>query len=250
MRPFWSTEVETIGISQWWGQLPRTVWLGARHATGLVGYKFGKHGDSLPHPFPETPPQTPLTEAADRAAASSRTFPGLDASFRKHSLRTWYFAAALAMRDRKAELDGELLELLYVAAMLHDTGLFMPDRTECFAMAGSQLAQSSLLDAGATPRQAKDVAVAIAGHIDLKPPTILSRYLQAGSLLDVAGTGVWRVDPDVLSRVCTDFPRDGFPNDARRVWLDECGRFPHGRAAYARFPGLLPRAIKWCPLPD
>jgi hypothetical protein len=153
------------------------------------------------------------------------------------------------MEEMGAELDKKLLELLYAAAMLHDTGLFMPHRTECFAMAGSQLAQSSLPDAGATEEQAKDVAVAIAGHIDLKPPTILSRYLQAGSLLDVVGTEVWRVDPEVLSRVCTNLPRDGFPQDARRAWLDECSRFPYGRAAYARFPGLLPRAIKFCPLP-
>ncbi len=76
----------------------------------------------------------------------------MTAVWRYHSLRTWQFAAALAAKDHSV-IDGELL---YVAALLHDSGLFLtPGEGESFASAGARLARDTAGAAGVDPAAAE-----------------------------------------------------------------------------------------------
>ncbi|MER7245913.1 hypothetical protein [Kribbella sp. NPDC000426] len=100
--------------------------------------------------------------------------------------------------------------------------------------------------AGTAAHEIADVEAAIYEHVDIEKPTKpLSHYLQAGSLLDVAGTGVTMVDPAIVERVCKG--RGGFPALCRTAWRAESTRFPDGRAAYARLGILLGTRLN--PLP-
>lgn len=165
--------------------------------------------------------------------------------FYAHSVRTWRFGLALARID-DADVDEDLL---YVAAMLHDVGLRAPVAGRCFTLAGAEAAKS-LAPAQTPSEHVEQVQLAILAHIDIRRPADpLGRYLQAGSLLDVAGTRISEVDRDFLTEVCDRSSRAGFPEECRFLWRGECRRFPHGRAAYARRPGGLLLATRLNPLP-
>jgi len=241
MRPLSSRELETIGWAQWFSLLSTAVPRVAGNTTGIVRYWFGARGDPLPEPLSVEPPKTAWTDAADSIAAVHLK----KRSVWEHSKRTWYFAMALALHDNKP-LDSEMV---YVASMLHDAGLFVEDRADGFAAAGAKLALMAAAEANADEERAKAVADAIKGHTSVKPPTVLSRYIQDGSVLDVAGARIQVVDPYVIVRGLCEWPSIGFRQDLRESWDDECRRFPYGRAAYARRPSLLMAAARVAPLP-
>ncbi|GAB6985000.1 hypothetical protein JCM10369A_15240 [Nocardioides pyridinolyticus] len=92
--------------------------------------------------------------------------------------------------------------------------------------------------------------MAVSTHVDVRPATPLAYYLRAGSLMDVLGTYAWKIDPAAIEQACQRWPRTGFPAEVRRRWNEECERFPYGRAAFARRPGLLPQLTKLNPLPE
>jgi hypothetical protein len=204
---------------------------------GLAAYRLGKRGPSL-SPNMDPPP----TAWATTAESHSRDV--LWPEFYDHSLRTWCFGLALA------QADGVVLdkELFYVAAMLHDIGLRKPIADRCFTYAGAEAAESTAPPR--TPRAGiEQVKTAILAHIDIRvPKNPLGHYLQAGSLLDLAGTRITAVDPRILSEACTKWSRANFSETCRSLWLQECRRFPHGRAAYARRPGCLLLATHLNPL--
>lgn len=239
MRPLSSTEPENIGWAQWFGLFPEALPRVTSNTIGMARYWFGARGDPLTEPLSVVPPKTPWTDAADRVASvqlKKSTLVG-------HSKRTWYFAMALARHDGEC-LDSEMV---YVASMLHDTGLFVDDRSEGFAAAGAELARTSAIEAGVDDVSAVAVANAIWGHASVVPRTVLGRYLQDGSLLDVAGARLWHIDPNAVDRACAEWSRIGFRKDVLDCWSEECRRFPYGRAAYARFPCLLTSAARVLP---
>jgi hypothetical protein len=169
----------------------------------------------------------------------------------RHSERTWYFARALAAADCAKHVPAldpglgpefepeEWHELVYVASMLHDSGLVSERRTKCFAEAGAVNALSTAAKGGTSDTKADLVAKAIASHISVNPGNKLGKYIQLGSLLDITGFRVWSIDRAVVSAACGASPREGFPDECRKQWAAECEAFPNGRAAYARCPGLL-----------
>jgi hypothetical protein len=163
-----------------------------------------------------------------------------------HAERTWQFAVALAAVDGKGLNE----EDLYVASLLHDTGFYQDSRQRCFAATGAAHAFSTAADVGIGGNRVQAVVDAIFGHISVKPPTELARYVRAGSLLDLAGTRIWDLDRSMVDQVCAKWPRDGFPEAAREFWADECERFPNGRAAFARCPGGLVAASYTSTLPE
>jgi hypothetical protein len=171
---------------------------------------------------------------------------GMDARWVRHSRRTWQFASALADRD-DAQLDPELI---YVGSMLHDSGLFEPNPTRCFAVEGAAHATHTAKEANVDAERARTVAHAIASHISVNPDSKLGRYLQYGSLLDLTGTRLWKLDRDLVDRIFLADEREGLPKDVRERWPAECARFPHGRAAYAKCPGLFMLATRLAPLPN
>jgi hypothetical protein len=236
--------VETIGLVRWWILSAQATPLAATHLIGLLRYYgFGARGDPLADPLPGDPPQsgwiTAIEEALDKDVQ-------MDKAFRDHSQRSWFFARALTAAN------GDVLdnETLYAACLLHDAGLFDEDRKTCFALVGADLVRRTAAAAGVNTDQAKAAAVAVATHIDVRPRTQLAKYLRAGSLLDVIGTSAWDIDPAAIAEACERWPRTGFEAEVRRLWNEECDRFPYGRAQFARVPGVLPQLIRCNPLPN
>lgn len=243
MRPVRSSQLETIGLVRWWLLLAQATPLAATHLIGLLRYYgFRARGDPLADPLGD-PPQSGWISAIDEALDRDVK---MDKVFRDHSQRSWFFARALAAANGDA-LDNETL---YAACLLHDAGLFDEDRTTCFAMVGANLVRRTAAAAGVNTDQAKAAAVAVATHIDVRPPTCLANYLRAGTLLDVIGTSAWDVDPAAIAEACQRWPRTGFEAEVRRLWNEESDRFPYGRAQFARMPGALPQLITFNPLPN
>ena len=234
LRPMKSGGVEVIGWSEYRSLLKPTLQMQADFAGGLARHAVTpqRRKRSLsPPPVLPSPPASPWVEAA-RGAASREL---IDERWMLHSERTWLFAKALAEHDHQ-HLDDEAL---YVACLLHDVGFFQGSRTRCFAIASAQVADA--ISAGRTHGDpaSQMVAKAIRSHISVTPENKLGKYLRAGSLLDVIGMRVWDLDGAYVHSACERWPRSGFDRDLRRRWRDECRRFPHGRASYARWPGGL-----------
>lgn len=169
-----------------------------------------------------------------------------------HSERTWLFAHALALAnpdDAPRDSSGDLDDVaMYAACLLHDAGLFGTDRDKCFATVGANLAQDTASAAGIDSTRSGMVASAIAGHVDASPKTPFARLLRDASMVDVVGFLTWKIDPAVLTRVCRDQPRTGFPAEVERLWIREVDKFPYGRAAFAKRPGCMLTLARLNPL--
>jgi hypothetical protein len=249
-RPWKSNPPEVIGCREFLTLLPDVAKRGVEYGIGLAGYPFWRLRQRRGEPAKlPSRPDTKWAEVVEDFARKQLT-----EHWRRHSERTWYFATALAGADRAPALDPghgpefkpeEWHELVYIASMLHDSGLVSERRTECFAKAGAVNAFSTAAKA-ATPEteaelvaKAELVANAIASHISMDPGNELGKYIQLGSLLDITGFRVWSIDRAVVSAACGASSREGFPDECRKQWAAECEAFPNGRAAYARRPGLL-----------
>ncbi|WP_327639609.1 HD domain-containing protein [Kribbella sp. NBC_00482] len=217
--------------------LPTAMGRLASTMVGLAAYRLGKRGlETAILPAPEPTSWTSSAEDLGQDILSSAFF--------EHSVRTWRFGMALAQADG-AVLDPELF---YVAAMLHDIGLFRPLAGRCFTAAGVAAVRETA-PTGTPVRRIEEVQAAIFEHLEIRRPRAkLSCYLQAASLLDVAGTRVTALGPEFVRTACAH--RAGFPAACRDVWRAECRRFPQGRAAYARCVGGLLIGTRLNPLPD
>lgn len=189
-------------------------------------YSLGKRG-------PELSSVPVLRATVWTAAADEVANDALGKQFLAHSERVWLFGMALA-RVKRVTVDPELF---YVAAMLHDVGLRKPLPDRCFTAAGVEAVRATA-PRGTADDDIRQVERAIFEHVAIRrPKALLSRCLQAGSLLDVAGTGITKLGPEFTRDVCKH--RAGFPEECRTAWRAESQRFPDGRAAYARCPGGL-----------
>jgi hypothetical protein len=253
-RPWESEGVEVIGWRDYPSLLGISLSKQGAYACGMARYSLlrllHRSVGGLVPDLPK-PPDTDWVKAARFVARKVL----VDESWELHSERTWLFASALAMRDERAgkltAADSKQLdpELLYVASMLHDTGLFVEDRTRCFAITGARFAFTTARQAHADEHRAEVVYRAIASHISLCPGNVLGKYLQFGSLLDVTGNRIWDLDRAVVDQVCGVRSRADFPAQVRHRWAEECSMFPNGRAGFARCPGAISIATYLAPLP-
>ena len=243
LPPLRSNGPEVIGIADWIRALRPTARTGAEHLPHLIGYWVSarRAGGGAGPPVIPPPESTWVTEAHQTLTRIK-----MDPMWVRHSERTWHFAAGLAAADR-VEVDHEML---YVAALLHDSGLCDPDRAVSFATAGGRLAMDAAEAASVHKERACMVARAIDSHISADPGNVLGRYLQWGSLLDLIGFRIWRLDRRIVDQACEEWTRAGFRNAVHEEWPKECDLFPHGRAAYARCPGMMLRLTRFAPLPD
>ncbi|TQJ23363.1 HD domain-containing protein [Micromonospora sp. A202] len=116
-------------------------------------------------------------------------------------------------------------ELLYLAAMFHDSGLLMPfsDVEQRFEVDGADHARRFLLDRGFPTTAAETVWTAIALHTtpgipDRMGPEIATTYL--GVLTDVLGLGLDGLEHDELGEILAVHPRGDFRNEFLRVQFD------------------------------
>jgi hypothetical protein len=138
-----------------------------------------------------------------------------------HSRRVFFFA----------ELHAERLgvrpdpELLYLAAMFHDTGLGRPfsDAEQRFEVDGADHGRKFLLERGFSSAAADTVWTAIALHTtpgisDRMGPEIAATYL--GVMTDVLGYGLEDLNADRLSEILAVHPRGDFKNEFLRAYFD------------------------------
>lgn len=185
------------------------------------------------------PPDTDAVCAAEehlRAVASAQMI--------NHSFRTYYFTAI--RYESSGNADSLDREALCVAALLHDTGLFDPDRRGCFTVAGARQAREITTAAGWETSRRDRVALAITTN--LNPFVSARRYgaeahwMRVGGLVDVLAQQ-WAVHPDNLDEILTRYPRDGFAEDTARLVNQEARRNPGCR--FACFGPIFPTAVRW-----
>jgi hypothetical protein len=116
-------------------------------------------------------------------------------------------------------------ELLYLAAMFHDTGLLTPfsDVQQRFEVDGADHARKFLLERGFSTAATDTVWTAIALHTtpgipDRMGPEIASMYL--GVLTEVLGFGLDGLDTDQVGEILAVHPRGDFKNEFLRTYFD------------------------------
>ena len=238
-----TTSDEVVGWDHWWSQLPDSGGRLVNQMCHVPWYwvrpiQARARGPAVP---PERLPPSPWATKANERLAEI----GMPEAWIEHSKRSFQFAEALAKAD-DVTVDRDLL---HVACLLHDSGLFAEERTSCFAADGATIAKQTAGPSELADGKAEAVALAIRSHISVEPGNVLGKYVQLGTLLDLTAYGVWKLERGFVEQVYERRPRPGFPKDALEEWDKECVQFPKGRAAYARRPGLFRTAVKIAPLP-
>lgn len=192
-------------------------------------------------------PDTPAAREAEEACDS------LSPAVAQHSRRTYLWAAALAGLDG-VEHDAELL---YCAALLHDTGL--PRRLDgagdgpCFtvdsALDGEEIGHRAGWDGARRER----IATALTLHFNASVPLergAEAHLLSAGAALDVIGQRAWDVVPETRRAVLERHPRLGFKREIDALLRAHAAAAPHGRVAFLYRFGVLGLLIRTAPFDD
>src|SRR3954462_10826461 len=155
----------------------------------------------------------------------------LTPALRNHAHRAYTWAAAIAAR-RGISFDRELL---YLAAMFHDTGLPSPVAHVDFTVRSAALARE-FADRHGVPADSREVVTnAIAMHhspgvgLESGPEAFL---MSAGAAVDVFGSRSDEIPDAVGRRVVEQFPRLGFKREFAALWRAEAKQVPRGRAWY------------------
>ncbi len=190
------------------------------------------------------PPDSPLTRAAQDAAV--RVLP---ATLLNHSYRTYRFATALG------ELDGLEVdtEVLFAAALLHDTGLVLADGRDDFTLTSARVARDVAEQVGLSTAATETLQTAITMHHSPRVPLAagpVAYLMSAGAGVDVVGIRCWDLPPSTLAEAVRDHPREGFKTYFSRAWADEAARVPRGRAQLLRRYGAFTAAIALAPFDE
>jgi hypothetical protein len=172
----------------------------------------------------------PGTAAAVAANQVARRY--CSSALYAHSVRSYQWAVAYAQREG-LRFD---VELLYVAAMLHDIGLTRPfDAHEMpFEEAGGQVAWVFGAAAGWPDERRNRAAQVIERHMS---PSVDPREDVEGHLLEVAtgidisGRGIELIPDDVRSQVLTAWPRLDLATEFTACFCLQAERKPGSRAA-------------------
>jgi hypothetical protein len=187
------------------------------------------------------PPSSALTRAAVEQA-QRRLSPAL----LNHSYRTFAFGAALGA------LEGLTVdrELLFAAALLHDTGLPTSERNVDFTRTSARIARDVADEMGLSSAATETMRTAITLHyspgVQLAHGPV-AHLLSAGAGLDVVGLRSWQLPRDVLTSVVEQHPRLGFKREFAAAFRAEAARVPRGRAQFLRRYGAFDLAIRLAP---
>lgn len=190
------------------------------------------------------PPDSPLTRAAQDLAV--RVLP---ATLLNHSYRTYRFGSAIG------ELEGLEVdtEILFAAALLHDTGLIAAAGEDDFTLASARTARDVAEQVGLSTAATRTLQTAITMHHSPRVRLTagpVAYLLAAGAGVDVAGVRCWDLPPSVLADAVRDHPREGFKAYFSRVWAAEAARVPGGRAKLLRRYGAFTAAIALAPFDE
>jgi hypothetical protein len=189
-------------------------------------------------------PDSPLTRAAQDTA--ERILPG---TLLNHSRRTYRFGRALG------ELDGIDVddELLYAAALLHDTGLVLAGGRSDFTLTSARVARDVAEQVGLSTAATETLQTAITMHHSPRVTRAagpVAYLLAAGAGVDVAGLRCWDLPRSVLTQAVSEHPRVGFKQYFTQAWADEAARVPQGRARLLRRYGAFTAAIRFAPFAE
>ena len=127
-------------------------------------------------------------------------------------------------------------ELLFAAALLHDTGLPTPAIRTSTSPA-TALTHRSGRRRGGRPVRSRHRDGGHGHHAALQPqsPPLthgpVAYLLAAGAGVDVAGVRSWQLPPDLLAEVVEQHPRLGFKREFAAAFRAEAARVPRGRVA-------------------
>lgn len=190
------------------------------------------------------PPDSPLTLAAREAAIHA-----LPATLLNHSYRTYEFGRALGELEG-IEVDAELL---YAAALLHDTGLVLARGREDFTLTSARVALDVAEQVGLSSAAIETLQTAITMHhsprVTLAAGAV-AYLLAAGAGVDVVGLRCWDLPRSTLVSAVASHPRDGFKEYFTHAWADEAARLPQGRARLLRRYGAFSAAIALAPFDE
>ncbi|NES27846.1 HD domain-containing protein [Micromonospora terminaliae] len=171
--------------------------------------------------MPEVIAGLEIPETAAVAEATRRIQDTTSPLIYHHSRRVFFFGLMHA-RQLGVKPDPELL---YLAAMFHDTGLLtsFSDVEQRFEVDGADHARTFLLDRGFSAAAAETVWTAIALHTTpgiphRMAPEIATTYL--GVLTDVLGLGLDELEQDQLAEILAAHPRGDFKNEFLRTYVD------------------------------
>lgn len=215
----------------------------AANAAGRLSILTGLNSGRRAHipPARLTPPSSVLTRAAEEQARRR-----LSPALLNHSYRTYTFGAALAELDR-LPVDRELL---FAAALLHDTGLPTGARDVDFTVGSARIARDVAEDVGLSTAATETIRTAITLHTS--PNVTLAHgpvayLLSAGAAVDVIGLRSWHLPPDLLAAAVDDRPRLGFTAEFADASRTEADRVPRGRVRFLRRYGAFDLAIRLAP---
>ena len=202
----------------------------------------GRHAYVAPEQL--EPPRTLLARRAEEAAARRLLPPLLH-----HSRRTYRFGRALGIVTG-TDVDEELL---YAAAMLHDTGLQAPAGDADFTLASTCVARQVAEEVGLPHEATTTLLDAIALH---HSPGVgpehgaVAQLLSAGAAVDVIGLYAWELPDDVLSDAVRQHPRESFKAVFTQAFREEAARVPRGRAQFLHRYGAFATAIRLAPFAE
>lgn len=214
-----------------------------RISAGLLALLLRRHSGrrSVVDPARLAPPDSSLARDAEDAAREL-----LSPALLNHSRRAYAWGATIAALQR-VEFDRELL---YVASMLHDTGLPSPVPHVDFTVRSAEIAREFLGKRGVPAGDQELVANAIALHHtpEVGPEAGGEAFLlSAGAGVDVFGLRSDQV-PDAIRRsVVREFPRLGFKREFAGLWRAEAGQVPRGRAWYLHRFAMTDLTIRLAP---
>jgi hypothetical protein len=217
-----------------------------RIAAGLLAIAIHQHPGrrNKVDPASLTPPDSSLARDAEVAARDL-----LSPVLLNHSHRAYAWGAALASLHQ-ITFDRELL---YVAAMFHDTGLPSPVPHVDFTVRSAELARA-FTDRHGVPSDGRElVANAIAMH---HTPGVKLEFgaeaflLSAGAGVDVFGLRSQELPDALRTRVVREFPRLGFKREFAGLWRAEAKRVPRGRAWYLHRFAVTDVTIRLAPFSD
>ncbi|MDH2429879.1 HD domain-containing protein [Sphaerisporangium sp. TRM90804] len=162
-----------------------------------------------------------IPETAAVAEATRRIQETTSPLIYHHSRRVFFFGLIHARR-LGVEPDPELL---YLAAVFHDSGLLTPfsQVEQRFEVDGADHAREFLLERGFSTAAADTVWTAIALHTTPGIPGRMGPEIAAthlGVLTDVLGLGLDELEPGRLGEILAAHPRGDFKNEFLRTYVD------------------------------
>lgn len=193
--------------------------------------------------------QPPDSKAALEAEKTCAELPSYLAH---HSHRTYLWARALGVHDHLDHDD----ELLYIACLLHDSGLppaVSDQHPICFTLAGARCADQHTQQFD-WPEESRDIlAEAITLHLNpwVSPAQGAEAHLlNAGAALDVAGLRHWELDPSTVAAVVGRHPRRGFKREFGGAFRRHAAAAPGCRIHVLLRYGLFGPMIRYAPFDE